>query len=283
MKKEKIYAEKKRRTAGYWIALVLLGIGSVAMLFPNVWMILSSFKTQGELFTAPPSFLPRNWYFDNYPSVFAQMPFASYYLNSVWTSALNTAVGLLTSSIVGYVFAKYHFKFRDAIFLVVLACMMIPYETLMPTVYRIMVKFGWTNSYKVLTVPYFCNIFGIFLMRQFFMDLPNDYLEAAEIDGCSQLRTWWSVAMPMARATIAALLIFLFMASYNSFLWPLISVDSRKYFTLPIGISTMIWDRGNQYAMLMAAAAMVIIPVCILFACMQKQFIEGMTAGGIKG
>ena len=165
MKKEKIYAEKKRRTAGYWIALVLLGIGSVAMLFPNVWMILSSFKTQGELFTAPPSFLPRNWYFDNYPSVFAQMPFASYYLNSVWTSALNTAVGLLTSSIVGYVFAKYHFKFRDAIFLVVLACMMIPYETLMPTVYRIMVKFGWTNSYKVLTVPYYCNIFGSFLMR----------------------------------------------------------------------------------------------------------------------
>ena len=180
-------------------------------------------------------------------------------------------------------FAKYDFPCREPLFLLVLACMMIPYETLMPTVYKIMVKFGWTNSYLVLTIPYFCNIFGIFLMRQFFLDLPNDYMEAAEIDGCGQLRTWWSVAMPMARSTVATLVIFLFMGTYNSFLWPLISVDSRKYFTLPVGIQSMLSDRGSQYAMLMAASSMVIVPVCIIFAAMQKQFIEGMTAGGIKG
>ena len=274
---------KKRRSKGYWVILAVMSIGAVAMFFPTVWMLLCSFKTQGELYQMPPTFLPENFNFHNFSNVFKQMPFGQYYFNSLWTSLLNTVVGVLSSALVGYVFAKYQFPGREAIFLVVLACMMIPYETLMPTVYKLMVAVKWTDSYLVLTVPYFCNIFGIFLMRQFFLDLPNDYLEAAEIDGCGQLRTWWSVAMPMAKSTVSTLVIFLFMASYNSFLWPLISTDSRKYFTLPVGIQSMIWDRGSQYAMLMAASAMVIIPVCILFAVMQKQCIEGMTAGGIKG
>lgn len=274
---------KKRRSKGYWVILTVMSIGAVAMFFPTVWMLLCSFKTQGELYQMPPTFLPENFNFHNFSNVFKQMPFGQYYFNSLWTSLLNTVVGVLSSALVGYVFAKYQFPGREAIFLVVLACMMIPYETLMPTVYKLMVAVKWTDSYLVLTVPYFCNIFGIFLMRQFFLDLPNDYLEAAEIDGCGQLRTWRSVAMPMAKSTVSTLVIFLFMASYNSFLWPLISTDSRKYFTLPVGIQSMIWDRGSQYAMLMAASAMVIIPVCILFAVMQKQFIEGMTAGGIKG
>lgn len=273
----------KKKSPGYWIGVILMGIGAFIMLLPVIWMLLSAFKGQGELMKLPPTFLPKVWRFENFKDVFKQMPFGTYYINSVWTSALNTVVGILTGSLVGYVFAKYHFKFRDTIFLVVLACMMIPYETLMPTVYKIQVALGWTNSYLVLTIPYFVNIFGIFLMRQFYMDLPNDYLEAAEVDGCSQLRTWWSVAMPMARSTIAAMAIFLFMASYNSFLWPLIATNSRALFTLPVGIKSLIWDRGNQFALMMAASTLVIVPVCILFAAMQKQFIEGMTVGGIKG
>lgn len=274
---------RPRRKKGYWLLLAVMTVGAIIMFFPTVWMLLCSFKTQGELYQMPPTFLPENFNLNNFTNVFKQMPFGQYYFNSLWTSLLNTVVGVLSSALVGYVFAKYQFPGREAIFLVVLACMMIPYETLMPTVYKLMVAVKWTDSYLVLTVPYFCNIFGIFLMRQFFLDLPNDYLEAAEIDGCGQLRTWWSVAMPMAKSTTSTLVIFLFMASYNSFLWPLISTDSRKYFTLPVGIQSMIWDRGSQYAMLMAASTMVIVPVCILFAIMQKQFIEGMTAGGIKG
>jgi ABC-type glycerol-3-phosphate transport system permease component len=273
----------RRRNPGYYAIFAVMSIGAIAMLFPIIWMILCSFKTQNEMYQMPPTFLPNQWNLNNYINVFKQMPFGRYYLNSLGTSALNMVVGVLTSSLIGYVFAKYDFPAREPLFLLVLACMMIPYETLMPTVYKIMVKFGWTNSYLVLTIPYFCNIFGIFLMRQFFLDLPNDYMEAAEIDGCGQLRTWWSVAMPMARSTVATLVIFLFMGTYNSFLWPLISVDSRKYFTLPVGIQSMLSDRGSQYAMLMAASSMVIVPVCIIFAAMQKQFIEGMTAGGIKG
>ena len=272
-----------KRSAGYWLMFLMMTIVALATFFPVFWMLLSSFKTQSELLQMPPTFFPDNFTVSNYFEVFKQMPFTQYYINSLVTSAINTVVGVLTSSLIGYIFAKYDFPFKNTIFLIVLACMMIPYETLMPTVYKLMVGIKWTNSYKVLTIPYFVNIFGIFLMRQFYLDLPDDYLEAAEVDGCSQFSIWWTVAMPMAKSTTSSLVIFLFMASYNSFMWPLISVDSRKLFTLPVGIASMMWDRGNQYAMLMAAASMIIVPVCIIFAFMQKKFIEGMTSGGIKG
>ena len=262
---------KKKHSLGYWLMFVLMTLIAFVSFFPFFWMFLSSFKTQSELLSMPPTFFPNNF------------TTARYYINSLLTSGLNTLVGVISSSLIGYVFAKYEFPYKNVIFLVVLACMMIPYETLMPTVYKMMVGIKWTNSYKVLTIPYFVNIFGIFLMRQFYLDLPDDYLEAAEVDGCSQFEIWARIAMPMANSTTSSLVIFLFMASYNSFMWPLISVDSRKLFTLPVGIASMIWDRGNQYAMLLAAASMIIVPVCILFAFMQRKFIEGMTSGGIKG
>lgn len=281
--KSKTLKTRRKYSVGYWTMLAVMTLGAITMIFPTVWMLLCSFKTQNEMYQMPPSFFPKQFNFDNFASVFKQMPFGRYYLNSVGTGLLNTLMGVITSSLLGYIFAKYEFPGRDTIFLVVLACMMIPYETLMPTVYKLQVKMGWTNTYLVLTVPYFCNIFGIFLMRQFFVDLPNDYLEAAEVDGCGQLRTWWSVAMPMAKSMISTLVIFLFMASYNSFLWPLISVNSRSLMTLPVGLESMLSDRGSQYSMLMAASSMVILPVCVIFAVMQRQFIEGMTAGGIKG
>ena len=281
--RSKTLKTRRKHSVGYWTMLAVMTLGAITMIFPTVWMLLCSFKTQNEMYQMPPSFFPKQFNFDNFASVFKQMPFGRYYLNSVGTGLLNTLVGVITSSLLGYIFAKYEFPGRDTIFLVVLACMMIPSETLMPTVYKLQVKMGWTNTYLVLTVPYFCNIFGIFLMRQFFVDLPNDYLEAAEVDGCGQLRTWWSVAMPMAKSMISTLVIFLFMGSYNSFLWPLISVNSRSLMTLPVGLESMLSDRGSQYSMLMAASSMVILPVCVIFAVMQRQFIEGMTAGGIKG
>ncbi len=274
---------KKKHNLSYWLMFVMMTLIAFVSFFPFVWMFLSSFKPQNELLSMPPTFFPENFTIANYTSVFKQMPFGQYYINSLVTAGLNTLVGVISSSLIGYIFAKYDFPFKNAIFLVVLACMMIPYETLMPTVYKLMVGIKWTNSYKVLTIPYFVNIFGIFLMRQFYLDLPDDYLEAAEVDGCSQFEIWARIAMPMANSTTSSLVIFLFMASYNSFMWPLISVDTRKLFTLPVGIASMVWDRGNQYAMLLAAASMIIVPVCILFAFMQRKFIEGMTSGGIKG
>ena len=281
--KEKNLSEKKKHGAGYYVALVVMLVGTLTVLVPIYWMVVSSLKSQTELMQTPPTFWPQKMEFSNYARVFEQMPFGRYYFNSVVTALLNTVMGVFTSALSGYVFAKYQFKGRELLFWLLMACMMIPYDTLMIPLYRIMVGFGWTNTYLVLTVPYFVNIFGMFLMRQFMQDIPTDYIEAAEIDGCSQYRTFFSVIFPMVRPAAAALCIFLFMASYNSFLWPLISVNSRDLFTLPVGMSALNSDRGSQMDLMMACATMVVAPVCVIFALAQKNFVAGLTMGGVKG
>ncbi|MEG1012020.1 MAG: carbohydrate ABC transporter permease [Ruthenibacterium sp.] len=266
---------------------VMLAAGAFVMLMPMYWMLISSMKGNTELFQMPPTFWPENNYLvKNYTKVLTPTPsfkFLRYYANSIGTGVINTLVSVFTSAIVGYVFAKYNFRFRNTIFLVMMGCMMIPYETLMISVYKIMVGFHWTNTYLVLTVPYFVNIFGIFLMRQFMVDIPDDYLDAAEIDGCGQFRTFFSVIMPLVKPAMAALCIFMFMSSWNSYMWPLISVNSKDLFTLPVGLSSLFYDRGRQVDILMAASTLSILPICIIFACAQKQFIKGITMVGIKG
>ena len=274
---------KKKRSVGFYVILALLLVGSLIMIMPLYWMIISSFKSQTELLQMPPTMWPKKWIWSNFSRVFETMPFLRYYANSLVFSAISTVVGVFSSCIIGYVFAKYKFKGRDALFFCFLACMMIPYDTLMIPLYKIMENLHMVNTPLVLTIPYFVNIFGVFLMRQFFMDLPDDYLEAAEMDGCGQFRRFWSVALPMAQSSMAALFIFIFMAVYNSYLWPLINVNSRDLFTLPVGMASMMSDRGNQFDLLMAASTMVVVPIGVVFACAQKNFVAGITMGGVKG
>lgn len=274
---------KKKHGIGFYIIVILLTVGAVFMLMPLYWMLVSSFKTQKELLQMPPTLYPHDLVTTNFSRVFDSIPFIRYYANSFGTSVLNTVVGIFTSALLGFVFAKYKFKGRDAIFMVILAFIMIPYDTLMTPLYKEMVTLKWTNTYIVLTLPYFVNIFGIFLMRQFFLDLPDDYLEAAEMDGCNHFKRFLRIAMPMSKPALSALCIYLFMASYNSFLWPLISVSKRELFTLPVGIAAFFSDRGTQTDLVMAASTMIIVPIAILFTFAQKNFVEGLTMGGVKG
>ncbi len=278
---------KKRFSGWKLLAYLLLALGAVVMIMPLYWMLISSMKGNTELFRMPPTFWPQELRIvENYTKVLtpsSSFKFLRYYANSLGTGLLNTVVSVFTSAIVGYVFAKYKFRFRNAIFLLMMACMMIPYETLMISVYKIMVGFGWTNTYLVLTVPYFVNIFGIFLMRQFMVDIPDDYIDAAEIDGCGQIRTFFSIIMPLVKPALAALAIFMFMSTWNSYLWPLISVHSKDLFTLPVGLNALYYDRGRQIDVLMAASTLSIVPICVIFALAQKQFIKGITMAGIKG
>lgn len=277
----------KKPTLGNIIVYTLLFVGSIIMILPLYWMILSSMKGNTELFRMPPSIWPEKMMImENYGKVLnssASFKFMRYYGNSIGTGLINTLVSVFTSAIVGYVFAKYQFKFRNTLFLVMMACMMIPYETLILSVYKIMIGFGWTNTYLVLTVPYFVNIFGIFLMRQFMVDIPDDYIDAAEIDGCGQFRTFIFIVLPLVRPALSALAIFMFMSTWNSYLWPLISVNSKNLFTLPVGLSALFNDRGRQIDLIMAASTLSILPICIVFAFTQKQFVKGITMVGLKG
>lgn len=274
---------KKRHSIGYYIGLAIMLAGAVIMILPLYWMVMSAFKGQTELLQMPPTMYPHEFIVTNFQRVLEGIPFLRYYANSLVTSLVNTVVGVFTSAIIGYTFAKYKFKGRDIIFFIILAFMMIPYDTLMIPLYKLMAGLHLTNSYFVLTVPYFCNIFGIFLMRQFYLDLPNDYLEAAQADGCGHMKRFLKIAFPMAKPMMSALFIYLFMASYNSYLWPLISVSKRNLFTLTVGIGAFFNDRGTQTDLIMAASTMMIIPVVIVFALAQKNFVEGLTVGGVKG
>ena len=279
-----VYKGKRtKHKIGWYIGAALMLAGAVIMILPLYWMIMSSFKGQTELLQMPPTMYPHEFIVTNFQRVLESIPFIRYYANSVGTSLLNTVVGVFTSAIIGFTFAKYRFKGRDIVFFIILAFMMIPYDTLMIPLYKLMANMHLTNSYFVLTVPYFCNIFGMFLMRQFYLDLPDDYLEAAEADGCGHFKRFLTIAFPMAKPMMAALFIYLFMASYNSYLWPLISVSSRRLFTLTVGIGAFFNDRGTQTELIMAASTMMIIPVVIIFAIAQKNFVEGMTMGGVKG
>lgn len=275
--------KKIKHSVGYYAGVAVMVAGAVIMILPLYWMIMSSFKGQTELLQMPPTMYPHEFIATNFQRVLSGIPFLRYYANSLATSFINTAVGVFTSAIIGFTFAKYRFKGRDTIFFIILAFMMIPYDTLMIPLYKLMASLHLTNSYFVLTVPYFCNIFGIFLMRQFYLDLPNDYLEAAEADGCGHMKRFLKIAFPMAKPMMSALFIYLFMASYNSYLWPLISVSKRDLFTLTVGIGAFFNDRGTQTDLIMAASTMMIIPVVIVFALAQKNFVEGLTVGGVKG
>ena len=274
---------KKKRRFGFYLTVAVLAVGAFFMALPLYWMAVSSFKGQSELLQMPPTMYPHEWVFSNFSRVLESIPFLRYYANSLATSAINTAAGVLTSAILGFVFAKYRFKGSDAIFLCILAFMMIPYDTLMIPLYKLMAGMKLTNSYFVLTVPYFINIFGIFLMRQFYLDLADDYLEAAEMDGCGHFKRFFTIALPMAKPMMSALLIYLFMASYNSYLWPLISVSKRNLFTLTVGIGAFFSDRGTQTDLIMAASAMMIVPIVVIFCLAQRNFVEGLTVGGVKG
>lgn len=273
----------KNGKLGKAVVVLLLSLGAVTMIFPFVWMLLSSFKGQMELLRMPPTFWPERFRWENYREIFEVMPFFKYFANSIVTALLNTFVGILTSALSGYVFAKYRFKGKELIFWIMIACMMIPYDTLMIPLYKIMVKLHWTNTYLVLTIPFFVNIFGLFMMRQFMESIPNDYIEAAEIDGCGQYKTFFRVIFPMVKPAVAALVIFIFMGSYNSFLWPLINVNSRELFTLPIGMASLTTDKKSEFELLMAASTMAVIPIFAVFCVAQKHFVAGLTMGGVKG
>lgn len=273
----------RRVSRGKLMAFVVLCVGSVIMILPFFWMISSSFKPAVEILRMPPQWLPSNLDLTNFRNVLELIPFTRFFMNSVLVSVINTAVSLFSSALTGYVFAKYDFWGRDVLFLGVLGGMMIPFQVIMIPLYKIMIDFGWVDTYSVLTIPYFYSIFGVFLMRQFMLKLPDDLLDAATIDGCSHFGTFFRIVIPLVKPAFAALGIFLFMGSWNDYLWPLIVINSIELRTLPLGLGMFIHQRGTRYDLLMAASLMTVLPMLVVFLAAQRQFVEGIALTGLKG
>ena len=262
---------------------VILIVGSIAMLLPFFWMIFSSFKSQFEILMNPPTLIPLTWHPENYVDALNRAPFPRFYLNTFIVAATTTLSALLFGSMAGFGFAKHRFWGDRLFFLCILTSFMIPiHVTLIPRLW-ISKEMGWVDSLWGLIIPELVTTFGCFMMTQFMQSVPDELIDAARVDGASEVRIYWQIMLPLVRPALAALAIFRFMWSWNDFLWPVIIINSTANKTLPIGLAYFEEDHRTNYGMLMAAATFTVVPVLIVFFAMQKQFVAGITLTGLKG
>lgn len=260
---------------------IILSAGAVAVAWPIVWMFLSAFKTTEEILRVPPTLLPRNPSVANFMDLFSLYPFFRSYLNSLVVITSGTFLVLFTSSLAGYIFAKFKFPGNNILFVATLATFMIPMEMKIIPLYLIVKGLGWLNTYQGIIAPGIVEAFGIFLMRQFMQSLPDDYLDAARVDGLSEFGIYARIALPLMKPGISTLAIIVVLGSWQAFLWPLIVINSAEMRTLPLLLNTISY-KGARYDLTMAGAALTSFPPLIVFFLFQKQFIKVATLTGLK-
>ncbi|OJX43830.1 MAG: hypothetical protein BGO78_02380 [Chloroflexi bacterium 44-23] len=265
----------------FWLYLILI-VTSITMVIPFYWAVSTSLKFEQFVFTNPPQWFPTPATLQNYVSVFTKVNFDKYFFNSVFVTVTITLGHVFFDTLAAYAFAKLKFPGRDKIFFFLLFGLMIPFQVNLIPLYRIMATLGWNDSYLALIIPNLTSIFGIFLMRQFLLTIPNDLLDAGRIDGCGEFGVFWRVVAPLALPGIATLIILTFMGAWNDFLWPRIVLNSESLFTLPVGLAQLQARNTSNVAQIMAGTVLAALPMIIVFLFMQRQFIEGMTAGAIK-
>lgn len=277
-------AVARRRTGAVALHVVLIAAG-VGMAFPFAWMLLTSFKTLKQLLQDPLSFWPDPWTFDNYVQAWNSVPFAQAYANSIYIAVLVVAGTLVTASMAGYAFARIRFRGSRAIFIVFLATQMIPKQVTLIPFYLLMSKFGWVDSHLSLIVPaLLVNPFAVFLMRQFVLTLPRELEEAALVDGAGRWRTFWSVVLPNLRPGLGALSIIVALDVWNSFLFPLVLLNSPDLFTVPLLLASFRGQFGSiNYGLVMAASAIATIPMLVAFVIGQRRILNSMAASGLGG
>lgn len=276
---------KTRKRLGDIVAFTVLLLGAIVFAGPFIWMGLSSLKTQWEVYTFPPTLLPVVPQWENYISVFRDRPFARYMGNSFYVSILVTLGVVFSSSLAGYSFARVRFPGRERIFLLYLSTMMIPAAVLLIPNYVLMQFFNWVDTYYALIVPGLVSAWGTFLMRQFMLTIPRELEDAALIDGCSRLRIYWTIILPISKPVLATLAIFTFMGSWNELLWPVIVLNSSEKWTLPLGLAMFQsrFQSQTPWHLVMAAAFISVIPIVIVFLLGQKYYVRGIVTTGLKG
>jgi multiple sugar transport system permease protein len=266
-----------------WVLVVFL-IGLVLVAGPFVWMVASSFKDVQELHQFPPTFFPARPTFGNYSTLFEKLNFPLFFFNSLVVAAFVVAANLLFCSMLGYALAKLHFGGRDKIFLLVMATLMVPSTVTLVPLFVLMSALGLVNSYPALILPFAAGPFGVFLMRQFMLGIPDDLIEAARIDGASEFGTFFRVVLPISIAPLATLGILTFLSSWNNFLWPLVVSSSERMYTLPVAVATFaVGQNATDYGLLMAGSTILVLPVLIVFLALQRYFQPGIATTGIKG
>jgi ABC-type glycerol-3-phosphate transport system permease component len=260
------------------LATLLLHLTLLAAAFlyliPALWMIVASFHRQGHAFTL-----------DNFRLLFHREPFAVWLINSLFIASLQTVLVVTLSSLGGFALAKYTFRGKRLLMLLMLATMLLPGVVLLPGYVDLMVRIGWINSYKAIILPGAVSVFGTFLFRQSMLGVPDELLQAGRVDGCSELRLWWDVALPVVRPMVGAFTLLSFLAAWNSYLWPSTVLQDQSKFTVPMGLAGMMGLQGyeSQFGVLMAGTLVGILPVAVLFFVLQRDFVSGLASGAVKG
>lgn len=268
-------------------AYLLLAAGAVIMVAPFLWMVSTSLKEPGTVFSYHKEWwkewIPTTFVWKNYVDAWRVVPFGKFYLNTIFVTVCITFGQVMTSAFAAYSFARLKFPGRDNIFFGYLATMMVPGAVTMIPVFILLRMFGWIDTYKAMILPAIFTAYGTFMLRQFFLTLPKDLEDAAKIDGCSYWGIFWRIIIPLSKPALATLTTFTFMGSWVSFMWPLIVMNTHSKFTLPIGLAYFQSLHGTDWTLLMAGSVMMILPILIVFLVNQRFFVEGIKLTGIKG
>jgi multiple sugar transport system permease protein len=245
-------------------------------------MVAASFMNNGEASGFPPPFIPRHPTISQYVQLFTRLNLARYLLNSAFLSLAVTFLSLIINSMAGYAFAKYRFRGRDSLFKLLIASMVIPAQVTMLPLFLMLNKMGLVNTYFGVIIPGMAGIFGIFLIRQYALSIPDSLLEAARIDGAGDFRIYWSLILPLCKPMLVTLAIFTFMGTWNDFLWPLIVMTDDSMYTLPVALANLSGEHVQDTELMMAGSVMTVLPVLTVFMVLQKYYISGIMAGGVK-
>jgi ABC-type glycerol-3-phosphate transport system permease component len=258
---------------------VVLGLLAI-VLMPWLWALLSSFKPRDEIMST--GFLPERWQLANYAGLLSDTLYLRWLLNSIVVSLAAMALGMVVCAMGGFAFAKYDFAGKSVLFWIVIASVSIPPFTTVIPLFGWLARLGMLNTYPVLVLPFAASAFGLFMMRQYMASLPNELIEAARIDGCGDFKLFFTIVVPLSRPAIGTVGILIFIASWNSYIWPLIFMRAEDMFTLPVGIAGLNSEQTPEYGKVMAAAILSCLPIVTVFFLMQKQIISGLTRGAVK-
>lgn len=271
----------ERRTSV--LLYLMLAIGAVFALLPLVWMVAASFMSAGEANSFPPRLFPDDPTLEHYRTLFTRLNLGRYFLNSVIVAVTATTVSLLINSMAGYAFAKLRFRGRDRLFRFLTLGLVIPVQVSMLPLFLLMRELGLVNTYWGVIIPSLASIFGIFLIRQYAISIPDDLIDAARIDGAGEFRIYWSVVVPVIRPILATLAIWTFLSTWNDFMWPLIVLSDDSMFTLPVALANLSGERVQDTELMMAGSVLTVLPVLLVFLFLQRYYVEGITAGSVKG
>jgi len=263
-----------------YVVLIITGLITLA---PFIWMVSASFMYEGHANTYPPRFLPDDVTSAQYTNLFSRLNISRNFLNSVVVSVMVTLVSLLFNSMAGYAFAKYKFRGKDKLFSLLLSSMIIPAQVTMLPLFLMLKYMGFINTYMAILIPGLANIFGIFMIRQYALSIPDSLIEAARIDGATDFQIYRTIVVPLIVPILVTLAIFTFMGTWNDFLWPLIALTDNEMYTLPVALANLMGEHTKDPELMMAGSVLTILPVLIVFLVLQKYYIRGIMMGSVKG